>query len=314
MSGFWLGGLLGLVGAGGLLLAVRATPPMRQIGLQERMAPYLVDSPAASRLLALPDPTSAPFLVVRRLFGPLVADGVRLLDRVVGGSTSVRRRLGGLGDRMTLDQFRFEQMLWGALGLLGGGVGIAGLTWSRGTADPVLAAGSALIGMVVGVLGRDWWLSRQVRVREEAMLAEFPVVADLLALAVTAGESPMDAINRVCRLTSGHLATELEDALARSRSGVPVTTALGSVADRSTFEPFARFLQGVVVAIERGTPMADVLRAQAADVRELGKRALLDAGGKKEISMMAPVVFLILPVTVLFALYPGLLTLASLTQ
>jgi tight adherence protein C len=59
------------------------------------------------------------------------------------------------------------------------------------------------------------------------------------------------------------------------------------------------------VAIERGSPLADVLRAQATDAREAGKRALLELGGKKEIAMMVPVVFLILPVTVLFALFPG---------
>jgi tight adherence protein C len=140
------------------------------------------------------------------------------------------------------------------------------------------------------------------------------VVADLLALAVVAGEAPIDAIARVCRLTSGHLAIELEDALSRSRAGTPITRALTEVAQRSTFEPLSRFVQGVVIAIERGTPMADVLRSQAADIREVGKRALLEAGGKKEISMMAPVVFMILPITVLFALYPGLLTLVSLTH
>jgi tight adherence protein C len=61
----------------------------------------------------------------------------------------------------------------------------------------------------------------------------------------------------------------------------------------------------MVIAIERGTPLADVLRAQAVDVREAGKRALLESGGRKEIAMMVPVVFLILPVTVLFALFPG---------
>ncbi len=70
----------------------------------------------------------------------------------------------------------------------------------------------------------------------------------------------------------------------------------------------------MVVAIERGTPLADVLRAQAVDVREVGKRALLEAGGRKEISMMVPVVFLILPITVMFALYPGLVTLTSLAH
>jgi len=47
---------------------------------------------------------------------------------------------------------------------------------------------------------------------------------------------------------------------------------------------------------------------------EQSKRALLEAGGRKELQMMVPVVFMILPVTVLFALYPGLLTLISLTQ
>ena len=36
----------------------------------------------------------------------------------------------------------------------------------------------------------------------------------------------------------------------------------------------------------------------------------MEAGGKKEIAMMVPVVFLVLPVTVLFAVYPGLAVLS----
>jgi tight adherence protein C len=48
-----------------------------------------------------------------------------------------------------------------------------------------------------------------------------------------------------------------------------------------------------------------VLRAQAMDVREAGRRALLETGGKKEIAMMVPVVFFVLPLTILFALFPG---------
>ena len=67
----------------------------------------------------------------------------------------------------------------------------------------------------------------------------------------------------------------------------------------------ARFVDGIVIAVERGTPFADVLRAQAQDVREAGRRLVMEAGGKKEIAMMVPVVFLVLPITVLFAVYPG---------
>jgi tight adherence protein C len=35
--------------------------------------------------------------------------------------------------------------------------------------------------------------------------------------------------------------------------------------------------------VERGTPLAEVLRAQAVDVREAGKRLLLESAGKREI-------------------------------
>ena len=67
----------------------------------------------------------------------------------------------------------------------------------------------------------------------------------------------------------------------------------------------ARFVDGIAIAVERGTPLAEVLRAQAVDVREAGKRQLLESAGRREIAMMVPVVFLVLPVTVLFALFPG---------
>ena len=60
------------------------------------------------------------------------------------------------------------------------------------------------------------------------------------------------------------------------------------------------------MAIERGTPLADVLRAQAQDVRDNSKRELMEIAGKKEIAMLAPVVFFILPLTVVFAVFPGL--------
>lgn len=315
MSATWFtGALLGLLAAAGVVIAVRAMPPMRPIRLVDRMAPYLGDTQPPSRLLARPSATSAPFAVLRRLFGPALTDAIKVLDRVVGGSVSVRRRLGGLGSPMTVEEFRVEQVLCGVGVALGAAVLVLAGEWARGALNPVLVLLLAAAGFVAGILGRDWWLRRQLESREQAMLAEFPVVADLLALSVVAGESPADALQRVCRLTRGELARDLGRALARARSGAPVTTALVELADQITLEPFTRFLHGLVVAIERGTPLADVLRAQAVDVREVGKRALLEAGGRKEIQMMVPVVFLILPVTVLFALFPGLLTLTSLAH
>jgi tight adherence protein C len=285
-----LGGAVGVLFAAGVLLAVRAAPPMRPIRIADRIAPYLGDTPPPSKLLARPTATSAPFTVLRRLFGPAVGDAVGLVDRAVGGSVSVRRRLGALGRGGTVEEFRVEQVVWGVIGMVSAGVLVVLIGLLRGGVDPVLAGAAALVGLVAGVLTRDWYLTKQVQRREATMLSEFPVVADLLALSVVAGEAPPDALLRVCRLTGGELARDLDAALARARSGVPLTTALSELAERTTLESFARFVQGLVVAIERGTPLADMLRAQAADVREAGKRALLETGGRKEVSMMVPVV------------------------
>ncbi|SHH29204.1 tight adherence protein C [Jatrophihabitans endophyticus] len=313
-ASWWTGAVLGLLAGLGVVVAVRASPPMRPVRLADRIAPYLGDTPPPSRLLARPEATAAPFVVVRRLFGPVLGEAVGVLDRVLGGRSAVRRRLAGLGSSMTVEDFRIEQVLWAAVGAVAAAGSVGGGTLLRGRPEPLLILLAAIGGLLAGALGRDWWLSRQLERREQAMLSEFPVVADLLALSVVAGESPVEALERVCRLTGGELARDLRRALDRARAGKPVAAALGGLADETTLESFARFLQGLVVAIERGTPLADVLRAQAVDVREVGKRALLEAGGRKEISMMAPVVFLILPVTVLFALFPGLLTLTSLAR
>jgi tight adherence protein C len=159
--------------------------------------------------------------------------------------------------------------------------------------------------VLLGVIARDQWLTRQASAREQLMLAEFPTVAELLALAVSAGEGATGALDRVCRLSHGELSVELGRCLADARAGANLPTALQGLADRTGLVSLTRFVDGMVVAVERGTPLAEVLRAQAQDVREAGRRAVMEAGGRKEIAMMIPVVFLVLPVTVLFAIFPG---------
>jgi tight adherence protein C len=308
-----IGMLLGLAAGAGVLLVVTFAPPFRQVRLVDRLAPYVPDRPAPSRLLGT---ATQPGLLsaARRVFGPALADGARYVDKLLGGRVAVRRRLDALGSDTTVEDFRVEQVVWGGLGLLGAAVVAAAGSALAGSVNLLSVVLLCVAGLVGGVLGRDWWLTQQVQRREELLLAEFPVIAELLALAVTAGESPTAAIARVTRLSGGELARELAATLGRARAGVPLVDALQQLADRTSLDALARFVDGLVVAIERGTPLAEVLRAQAADVREAGKRRLLEAGGRKEIAMMVPVVFLVLPVTVLFALFPGLISIVSLAQ
>jgi tight adherence protein C len=295
---------LAVVAVAGVWLAVMSSPPMRRPRLDDRLAPYLRDTGQPSRLLA--DGRSlTPFPTLERLLGPVLRDLANRVDRTVGGTVSVRRRLEQAGRDMTVEQFRVEQVLWGAGGLLAGLLVavIAELHGSR--ANPLGYLILAAVFVLAGVLIRDRALSSEVARREVRMIAEFPTVAEMLALAVTAGEGPVGALERVTRLSRGELSRELGRALAEARAGASLVSALETMAARTSLPALSRFVDGMAIAVERGTPLADVLRAQATDVREEGRRALLEAGGRKEIAMLFPVVFLVLPVTIVFALFPG---------
>jgi tight adherence protein C len=308
LLGAILGGLVGT----GLLLAVLATPPMRRQTMSDRIAPYVLDSARPSRLLT-GSASGRTLTAFGRLTAPLVRDAVKFIDKVLGGQVSVERRLVALDSPLTVDQFRVEQVVWGACGAAAGAA-TGFLAVLLGQSNPLILILLIVACAAGGVLGRDWWLSQAVSKREADIIAEFPVIAEMLALAVTAGESPTGAIDRITRLAHGPLVTQLGGVLAETRAGTSFLTSLTRLRDRTGIEPLARFLDGMAVAIERGTPLADVLRAQAADVRALGKRQLLESGGRKEIAMMVPVVFLVLPITILFALYPGLLAISSVAQ
>ena len=72
--------------------------------------------------------------------------------------------------------------------------------------------------------------------------------------------------------------------LAEIRTGEPVGRGVRRAGRAAPASPLvARFAEGIAVAVERGTPLADVLHAQAADVREAGRRELIEAAARKEV-------------------------------
>jgi tight adherence protein C len=301
MSGLWSrpGAIVGLVAALGLLLIWAGLPTRRRIGLVERVAPYVGDTARPSSLLI----GSTRDTRILRLLAPVVAAAGTRLDTLLGGGESIRRRLlrGGLAP--DVDRFRAEQVLWGVAGSIAGGA-LGSLVWLTG-GSPLRALLFVVVGIGVGVVAKDMHLSRLADRREQVMLSEFPTIAELLALSVAAGEGAVGSLDRVTRLSHGELATELGRCLADARAGASLPTALQGLADRTGLPSLTRFVDGIVIAVDRGTPLAEVLRAQAQDVREEGRRLLMEAGGKKEIAMMVPVVFIILPITVVFAAFPG---------
>lgn len=297
----WFGALLGGIVGCGLLLVVAGLPMRRKPDLIARIEPYLQDRPRPSRLLSRPTDQ----LSVNHLLAPLLRRIGDVVDHLLGGTASVRTRLERAGQPVDVEGFRAQQALWGIGAAVAAGFYVS-LTLVGGNGSVLSAVLILVIAFVAGVVLRDQLLTRAADRREQQILAEFPAVAEMLALAVTAGEGAAAALERVAGLSTGELSRELARCLADARSGSSLPEALQGLADRTGVPSLSRFVDGIVVAVERGTPLADVMRAQAQDARDASKQQLIELGGRRELMMMVPVVFLVLPVTILFAVYPGL--------
>jgi tight adherence protein C len=299
----------GLILGAGLWLLLLRLPFMRPISFAERIAPQLKSQNMESRLLRAADQNLTPFGPLERILRPLIRDGMAKLGKLNLGSAALARRLAQAGISKSPIHFRAEQVLWAVCGFVAA-VGLIALGAVTGRFSPMLAVVASAGSALGGFLFRDYWLGVQVRKREARMMAEFPSLAELMALAVGAGESATGALDRVCRSARGELSKEFGKVLAETRAGKPLVEALQEFSARTDLGPLIRFVDGIIVAVERGTPLADVLRAQAQDVRDTAKRELMESAGKKEIAMMVPLVFGVLPLTVVFAVFPGLAALS----
>ncbi|GAA4525648.1 type II secretion system F family protein [Brachybacterium paraconglomeratum] len=300
LTGVTLGALFGV----GITLVAWQLPWLRSRDLAARVDPYLRRSRSAS-LFAGPRAASRARVVLERLLGPVAVRGLSVLERLTGGPEQLERRLRLAGRRTSADSFRIEQVIFGAAGMVIGVVLAVLAIGLRGT-SPLLGLVIVVLGVLLGVLLRDYLLGAEIKHRAAQMAREFPTVADLLALAVAAGESPIAAMERVARTSSGALPDEFAATVADIRAGTSVSQALASLGARTPLDSLGRFGEGVSIAIERGTPLAEVLRAQAQDAREESKRDLMETAGKREIMMLVPVVFFVLPLVIVFAIFPGL--------
>lgn len=310
MTGVLGGGLLGAVAGLGLVLVAVRVRALRRVDLRVRVLPYLRDV----RRVETRTSSGAPTGLVGSLAAPLLGSAATRLEAVLGGAATVRRRLERAGLHGTVADFRVEQVVWGLIGFgIAAAYSLLESFNGASASDVVPLLVLCGLGFAAGVVLRDQRLTAQVRRRERAVLLEFPAIAELLALAVAAGEGPVAALGRVVARSSGALADELGHVLAAVRTGTPVNTAFDELASRTGVALVARFAEGIAVAVERGTPLADILHAQAADVREAGRRELIESAARREVLMMVPVVFLVLPVTVVFALWPGAVGLTLMT-
>ena len=301
MSALAVAVLGGGVLAGGILCVLAALPRWSAAALTVRIAPYVRDVVADDDLpeTVLPRPGVLP-AGERKLWSRIHLAFARFL----GGGDALGQRLAQAGLAMEQGTFRGRQLGWVVGGVATGAVMLIALAllsrWNPATTMlPVLLGGGAGIGY-------ELQLTARVASRRARLTDELPTTLEFLALCLSAGEGFLDSLRRVAAVGSGELTAEFRTVVLAVGTGSPLADALGDAARRLQLPGLTRAIDQVIAALEHGAPLSGVLHAQAGDAREDAKRVLIEQAGRKEILMLLPLVFLILPLSVLFAIYPGL--------
>ncbi len=217
--------------------------------------------------------------------------------------TSVRARLNEIGEisENSYSDFRIKQLLQTTFTFL------AAQLFLVLTGQAPLEA--TFISIAIGVFTyfySERSLSKRVKEFRQGVDAEFPAIIEMLSLALSAGETPLAALKRVSIRAHGSLAIEFSQVIERVQTGVPFHISLDAMGRSSHSVMIRRFVDALIIAMLRGAPVIEVLQRNAQEAREAQRNQVLSAASKAEVSMMVPIVFLILPISILFALWPSL--------
>jgi pilus assembly protein TadC len=174
-------------------------------------------------------------------------------------------------------------------------------------ADPV-----TLLGLVAAALSTVR-LSRQrgaaaVRRQVEAVAAELPSAADLLATCLSSGAPPADALQAVAEASSGPLADRLRHVAGALRLGADAADAWGTVRNGDPLAPLAR---AFVRSDATGAPIAETVTAVADDQRRVARWAAEAAARRAGVLAVGPLALCFLPAFVLTGVVPVIVAVAG---
>ena len=147
---------------------------------------------------------------------------------------------------------------------------------------------------------------RIAKFNELAVLMETPDYISLLWFAIASGEPIENAIRIATGRSNGFFAQEFKKVLVKVDHGALLQHELENLAAESRSEQVRELTAKLAISLYNGSSLAEQLAEFAASTNAQLRAALLDRAGKSETKMMIPLVFIILPVTVMFAMYPSL--------
>ncbi len=258
-------------------------------------------------------------LLVGKRRGPALVERVGAYLRIpalerplAAGSSSTARRLRHAGLDWNPATLAARRAAAAAGGAFAGALLAQGDLFIAGTGRSLPAL--IVAGAGAGVLGLSVWMTRRQEQRADRLRRELPVVADAIALNVLAGASVSGAIDAVAAATRGVAAEEMAAVGAAYRAGSGLPEALMH-ASRDTVHPdAARLYDLLATAHDTGGRLADSLAELAADYRAALTRDLTSEGGRRALAVYGPILGLMIPVALLFLMYPTLVGLRELSS
>lgn len=156
------------------------------------------------------------------------------------------------------------------------------------------------------------WLKQLIRkltgseVKESEINEELVNILQMLSIMISAGESPMMALRYISQRSVGYIPKLIAQSFSKYESGRNLAQTLEQIAIAIGSSQVRRLTNSIQIAIQRGTPILDVLNNQVQSLNKQINLALLKKSGKSEIALLIPVVFLILPVSISFAIWPSI--------
>ncbi|MFM2277274.1 MAG: hypothetical protein RIT12_670 [Actinomycetota bacterium] len=137
-------------------------------------------------------------------------------------------------------------------------------------------------------------------------LMEIPDFASILWFAVSAGEPLDSALRLSVSRSTGYVSSQFERVLRNVDHGSVLLVELQKLAADAKSEQLRELATKLAVSLNNGSALADLMSDFIQSSTAIVRSELLTLAGKNETKMMIPMVFVILPVTVMFALYPSL--------
>jgi tight adherence protein C len=149
------------------------------------------------------------------------------------------------------------------------------------------------------------------QINQAELNQELSKILQMLAIMISAGESSIAALRYISERSSGRLATLIKASLENYNNNGNLFSTLEFVSSATNSTQVRRLLNAIRISSERGSPMLDTLQNQVRSLNKEIKVNLLNKAGKSEIALLVPVVFLILPTSILFAVWPSIYGLSN---